>query len=134
MEFAVFPHIDALLLHVPSVLSVSICLLNQEESPIMFEQNYLEISSVFKESCLEMRSIHTRQMKFLNICTYTTDISDTMAKFGHEVLEFFFLFLTIVLEVHACTGFPEPVETGPVRPVPGPTGPARFEKWSGTGP
>jgi hypothetical protein len=25
-------------------------------------------------------------------------------------------------------GFPEPVGTGPVQPVPGPTGPARFEK------
>jgi hypothetical protein len=37
-----------------------------------------------------------------------------------------------IVEV-ADAGFPEPVETGPVRPVPGPTGPARFEKWLGTG-
>jgi hypothetical protein len=30
-------------------------------------------------------------------------------------------------------GFPEPVGTRPVRPVLGPTGPARFEKRQGTG-
>jgi hypothetical protein len=33
----------------------------------------------------------------------------------------------LIQRVVYLAGFPEPVGTGPVRPVPGPTGPARFE-------